>query len=99
MTGPIRSLLMASLLAALLLAGCGGDDDDGGGGGYSQADPWPIEPSFANPQPASVTRLEPVASLKDRQGQEWPTAGGNYVLGDYVFGSALGSGFFIADVR
>ncbi|MHB1261686.1 MAG: LVIVD repeat-containing protein, partial [Thermoplasmatota archaeon] len=26
------------------------------------------------------------------------TAGGNFVLGDYVFGSALGSGFFIADV-
>ncbi|HJQ93419.1 MAG TPA: hypothetical protein VJ874_03940, partial [Candidatus Thermoplasmatota archaeon] len=97
MTGPVRPLLMASLLAAMLLAGCGGEDD-GGGGGYSQADPWPTEPSFADAKPASVTRLEPVARLQAADGQPWPTGGGNFVLGDYVFGSALDSGFFIADV-
>ncbi|MEA3137010.1 MAG: hypothetical protein QOC71_1291 [Thermoplasmata archaeon] len=95
----VRPLLMASLLAAALLAGCGNGGDDNGGGGYSADSPWPITPSYANPAPASVTKLEPVARLAQADGTPWPTGGGNYVLGDYVFGSALGSGFFIADVK
>lgn len=95
----MRALLSVLLLSSLALAGCGNEGDDGGGGGgYSQADPWPIEPTVAYEQPASVTRLEPVARLTDAAGADWPSGGGNYVLGDFVFGSALDHGFFIADV-
>src|SRR5688572_25955866 len=97
----MRAFLLVGLLSvATFLAGCGGEDDDdggGGGGGYSQAEPWPTEPSFADATPASPTRLEPVARL-ERDGSPYPMGGGNYVLGDYVFGSSLDEGFFIADV-
>ncbi|MHB1262414.1 MAG: hypothetical protein ACYC2H_11945, partial [Thermoplasmatota archaeon] len=98
MTGSARAFLTLSLLSAALLAGCGNDGEDGGGGAYSAADPWSTEPSYANPAPASVTHFEPVARLAAADGSPWPSGGGNFVLGDYVFGSALGSGFFIADV-
>ncbi|MFA5944746.1 MAG: hypothetical protein WC876_09800 [Candidatus Thermoplasmatota archaeon] len=99
MNGSLRSLLLASVFLTALLAGCGDDANQGGSGGaYSAADPWSTEPSFANPQPASVTHFEAVARLAAADGSPWPTAGGNFVLGDYVFSSALGSGFFISDV-
>jgi hypothetical protein len=90
----MRTLLVASLLLALALAGCGGEGDDGD----SPYAAWPTEPSFADAQPASVTHFEPVARLARDDGSFYPSGGGNYVLGDYVFGSALDEGFFIADV-
>lgn len=94
----MRTFLLASLLLATALAGCGGEGDDGNGDGYLETHgPWPTEPSFADAQPSTVTRLEPVARL-ERDGVPYPEGGGNYVLGDYVFGSSLDEGFFIADV-
>jgi hypothetical protein len=90
-------LLLAGLLLAVTLAGCSHEEDPGAGG-YSVADPWPTEPGWNASVPASATRLEPVARLAREDGSAWPTGGGNYVLGDFVFGSALNSGFFIADV-
>jgi hypothetical protein len=88
---------MSIALALLFLAGCTGPSATSP---TSQAPVgFPLDPSFPSPQPAEVRHLTFVAQLKDADGAAWPTGSGNYVLGDYVFGSALGHGFFIADVH
>jgi hypothetical protein len=85
-------LALVFLLAASAgcLKGTGSDD-------ASAMDGFPAEPSFDSTQPASVTGLEFVAQLKDSAGNPFPSGGGNFVFGDFVFGSGLNSGFFIAD--
>jgi hypothetical protein len=87
----MRGLLLSSLLLTALLAGCASDEAD------RPVVPWATTPSFADVTPASATGFQPVARL-ERDGAAYPTGSGNYVLGDYVFGSSLGEGFFIADV-
>ncbi|MEA3144517.1 MAG: hypothetical protein QOG31_1841 [Thermoplasmata archaeon] len=93
------ALLPPIALALLLLAGCtapaanpSGTPAPGAVAGF------PLDPSFPSPQPPNVQHLTFVAQLKDASGAAWPTGSGNYVLGDYVFGSALNKGFFIANV-
>ncbi len=88
----MRTFLLLGLLAATALAGCAeGSGDD--------ALPQDLTiPSYDNPPPASVTGLEFVARLEGSDGEPFPSGAGNWIQGDYVFGSALGHGFFIADV-
>lgn len=95
----MQRVLVAALLLAAGLAGCAdGDKDAVPAGQYSPAQPWSTTPSYANVLPdGPVTGLEFVARL-EADGGPWPSGGGNFVIGDYVFGSALGFGFFIADV-
>ena len=99
MTSARRSLLALLSLTALL-AGCvdPGDGDADSSGAFSPSNPWSTQPSFADALPADAQGFEFVAQLKGPDGQAWPEGGGNFVLGDYVFGSALNHGFFIADV-
>lgn len=100
MTWSPKSVLLASLIAASLFAGCSSNSgDDGDNGGLrSGKDGFSTAPSFADVLPANPTRLEAVARLNGADGAPWPSGSGNFVLGDYVFGSALGYGFFISDV-
>jgi hypothetical protein len=86
-------------LAALLLAGCAGPAATQTGTGAPPVAGFPLDASFPSPQPANVQHLTFVAQLKDASGAAWPTGSGNFVLGDYVFGSSLAKGFFIADVH
>ncbi len=100
----MRTPLLAALLLAATLAGCAGTGGDGKppeAGHFDDAHPWPTPPSFASVLPSgAVHGLEPVARLTQAGSSEpWFTGSGNYVLGDYVFGSALEHGFFIADVK
>jgi hypothetical protein len=97
----LKASAAAALFLTLLLAGCTATDDGPDApepGHFNAASPWPTTPSFDNPLPASITGLEPVARLAQSNGDPWPSGSGNFVLGDYVFGSALNFGFFIADV-
>lgn len=96
-----KATLAALLFLAATLAGCSADDggdDAPPAGTFTPAHPWSTTPSFPSTLPSTITGLEPVARLVGPDGQPWPTGGGNFVLGDYVFGSALNYGFFIADV-
>lgn len=95
----MRTILLAGLLLAAALSGCAADPADEDAGRFSAERPWSTTASFDNPLPATLTGLEPVARLTQANSSDpWFTGGGNYVLGDYVFGSALDHGFFIADV-
>ncbi len=93
----MRTILIATLLLATALAGCAGpaQTDD------TQA---PIvgptaTPSWNNTQPDSVNGLSFVAQLAyPNSTQALPSGSGIWVHGDYVFASALGAGFFIADI-
>ncbi|MEA3202364.1 MAG: hypothetical protein QOI63_30 [Thermoplasmata archaeon] len=88
-------------LALLLAAGCVSPATPGTGtsGPAAGTAGFSLDPALPSTQPANVQHLAFVAQLKDAAGKAWPTGSGNYVLGDYVFGSALAKGFFIADVR
>lgn len=90
----------AALLCLTVLAGCSADPPQAEPGQFSAKNPWPTTPSFADALPdGPLTGLEPVARLTQANSSEpWFTGSGNYVLGDYVFGSALDHGFFVADV-
>lgn len=98
----IQKAFVATLLfLAASLAGC--TSEDGGDetpppGTFNSSHPWSTTPSFSNPLPSSITGFEAVGRLNTAEGTPWPTGGGNFVLGDYVFGSALNFGFFIANV-
>jgi hypothetical protein len=99
----MRALLLAALVALPLLAGCLSDSSGPAGSGAGpaggKAQGFAVDPTAPNPQPPNVQKLQFVAQLQGTDGKPWPTGSGNYVLGDYVFGSALNHGFFIADVR
>lgn len=86
-----KALLLTSLFALAALAGCLGGDPT------PQA-PGP-DPSFADPQPDRVTGLEPVGRLMGLDGEPYPGGAGIWAHGDYVFGTARGLGFYVADIR
>ena len=99
----IQKVACAALLFfAAALAGCTSGDTDPAppAGTFDAKHPWSAVPSFANVLPSGpVSGLEPVARLTQADSTEpWFTGSGNFVLGDYVFGSALEHGFFIANV-
>lgn len=94
MTWSVQPLLLVSLLAAALVAGCTTNDEPE----FPEYGGFLTTPSWNNTLPANPTGLQPVARLSYPDGTNWPEGSGNFVLGDYVFGSALGHGFFIADV-
>lgn len=98
----MNRLLILALLVAGGLAGCTEDPSDPlpPAGQYNAAHPWSTEPSFDSALPdGPVTGLEFVARLTRADSADpWPSGNGNFVLGDYVFGSAGNAGFFIADV-
>ncbi len=95
----MRTFLLAGLMLAALLAGCTATDAPAEEGAFTAENPWSTVPGFTNPLPATLSGLEPVARLTQANSADpWFTGGGNYVLGDYVFGSALDHGFFVADV-
>ncbi len=84
-------ILLLSLLAATL-GGCVGDDADELTGPLV-----PGVPSFEDIQPEVVTSFEPLAQLLNADGDSVNGAG-IWPHGDYVFGSGLGVGFWIADI-
>lgn len=91
--------LVLTLLLIASFAGCLADAPTEG----ARALPINPTPSYNNTQPASVTGMEFVAQLQfpagsARAGEAFPSGSGIWVFGDLVVGSALGSGFFIADV-
>ncbi len=90
----MRTLLPAFLFLAAAFAGCAAPSEHAPAVQVN----WSLDPSFTNPQPAAVTKLEFVARLNDTAGAPWPYGSGNQVVGNYVFGSALNMVFFIADV-
>jgi hypothetical protein len=96
----MRSFVFAALFLAGILAGCTGSEEPAPEAGHFDAThPWSTIASFNSTLPAQVSGLEFVARLTQANSTDpWFTGGGNYVLGDYVFGSALEHGFFIADV-
>ena len=91
-----KSLLIPALLLTALLAGCA--DDEPPAADEDPARPPPAEPSWNLTAPAGATALEPAARLAFSDGEAFPRAAGVWAHGDYVFGSALGSGFFVADL-
>lgn len=93
MTWSVQPLVLVSLLAAAVVAGCTTND-----GKEAQVEGFATAPSWQGTLPTNPTRLEPVARLTYADGSVWPEGSGNFVLGDYVFGSALNHGFFISDV-
>ena len=93
----LRVSLLTVSVVALVLSGCIASED-----GPNKDDvPDPVDPrlvpTFPNPQPPVVTALESVKQvaegLEGRLG-----AAGIWAQGDYVYGSALGGGFYIADI-
>lgn len=97
----MRVLVASLLLAAALFSGCAATNEDGtsttGSGGPASLDDRRHVATFQGLEgPASG--LEFVAQLQDGA-LPFATGSGNFVRGDFVYGSALGSGFFIADVR
>lgn len=90
-----KTLLTTLALMATALAGCSGDAD---GPDVTPIPPVAPDPSYANPQPTSVTALKFVAQLQFSDGSAYPSGSGIWVHGDTVYGSALGNGFFIADI-
>lgn len=94
----MRHVLILILFATAALSGCLTEDTDPGDEGKTGDPPGP-DPTSENTQPDSVTGLDPIARLNYPGGDEpFPSAAGIWVFGDLVFGSALGNGFFIADV-
>ncbi len=92
-------LSLLTVLFAASLAGCLGDGDkDTDGGGGTPVSPISPLPSFNNTQPANVQTLDVLARLTDDAGESFPSGAGIWTYGDYVFGSGLGAGFFIADI-
>lgn len=88
--------LLLAVLSVALFAGCLTPSNDDQAAKHIG---FPATPSYANPVNGSVTKLEFVAQLVDSEGQPVPSAGGNFVFGDYVFGGGLNGGFFIADIH
>lgn len=86
-----KTLLLTSLLALTALAGCLGDDDSNPQGPDA-------DPSYEDPQPDSVTALEPVGRLMGLDGEPYPSGAGIWAHGDYVFGSSRSLGFYVADI-
>lgn len=80
------------VLASLLLAGLSGCIDD-----TDITAPGPV-PSFDSVLPASAVGIESVTRLLDGEGSPAQSAGGIWPYGDYVFGSGLGWGMWIADI-
>jgi hypothetical protein len=89
-----RIVLAAFIFAAL--AGCMGDKAP-----VAAPEPQPFyegpAPAYSNTQPANVQGLQFVAQLTGN-GTPYPSASGVWPYGNFVFGSGLGSGFFIANV-
>lgn len=91
----MRAVLPVLALVALVFAGCLGPDETNVPQ-TTDVDPR-LVPTFPNIQPDVVTALEPLTQLAE--GLEGPiSAAGIWVQGDYLYGSALGGGFYIADI-
>ncbi len=94
----MRGIILTALLVASF-AGCVSDET---ATTPAPATP-PSTPSYNNTQPETVTGIEFVAQLTypngtAKDGEAFPSGSGIWVHGDLVFGSALGAGFFIADI-
>jgi hypothetical protein len=94
----MHGLLLLSLLVVAGLAGCVGDDGGSPLPPGHQVYAPSAEPSFENVQPATATALAAVSRLADGAGTPVPSAGGIWPYGDFVFGSGLGAGMWIADI-
>ncbi len=92
----MRIVLLTAILLATALAGC--TDEPAG-----TPDPDPVTPgsgpSFNNTQPDTVVGLEFVSQLTyPNSTTPFRSGSGIWAYGDHVYGSALGAGFFIADI-
>ncbi len=93
----MRTLFIATLLLVTALAGCTDDPTPGTTEGPAVG-PGAM-PSFNNTQPDSVSGLEFVTQLMfPNTTTPFPSGSGIWNHGDYIFASALGAGFFIADI-
>ncbi len=103
----MRTFLVALLLVSGALAGCATSSAPTASEGPYGSAPLVGQPtSLADRRHAAsfngsagpYSKLQFVAQLQ-ADGAPFPTGSGNFVLGDFVYGSALGNGFFIADVK
>lgn len=92
----MRAVALALALLSIVFAGCISDDTPDDPSVETTAD-GRLEPTFANIQPDVVTAFETLSQLTFN-GSSYPSSGGIWALGDYVYGSGLGAGFYIADV-
>ncbi len=91
----MRGLLIATLLIAAALSGCTDDAPDGD----PSVTPPTTGPTTTHTQPDVVTGLEFVTQLMHPNSTTPMRSGsGIWAFGDYVYASALGAGFFIADI-
>ncbi len=93
----MRAASVTLILLAVAFSGCLADEPEAG----DEAMPQPVgpEPSFNNTQPEQVTGLEFVAQMVyENSTTPFPSGSGIWNFGDRIYGSALGNGFFIADI-
>ncbi len=101
-----KAMIPLTLFVIAALSGCvDGNDPDGttGPGGNDPDGTAKFElgdgsPSYASVLPADAQGLEFVSSLRQGNGDLLPGGGGVIGWGDYIFGSGLGGGFWIADI-
>ena len=91
----MKAQLLTLTLLAAILAGC---TDEAPEPEPVVREPVAAEPGFDSVQPATATGLEFVAQLTFADGTPFPSGSGIWIHGDTAYGSALGAGFFIADI-